>query len=205
MSKTIKTIEELVQHFLKLNVNEHTETKNGLTYLSWAWAWQEVLKVCPTASYELLKFTNKETGTVQPYVTDPVYGVMVFTKVTLLGDTKEMWLPVMDGANKAMKDNPYTYKTKYGEKTVAAATMFDINKAAMRCLVKNLSMFGLGSYIYSGEDLPETEAIEDAKKKAEEAAKKTKERLEKKTSTKSSKAKEDKPIPISVNHQGAVG
>jgi hypothetical protein len=66
-----------------------------------------------------------------------------------------MWLPVMDGANKAMKAEAYTYTTKYGEKDVEPASMFDINKTIMRCLVKNLAMFGLGLYIYAGEDLPE--------------------------------------------------
>jgi len=68
-----------------------------------------------------------------------------------------MWLPVMDGANKAMKATAYTYTTKYGEKNVEAATMFDINKTIMRCLTKNLAMFGLGLYIYAGEDLPEVD------------------------------------------------
>ena len=79
----------------------------------------------------------------------------MFTKVTIEGITHEMWLPVMDEKNKAMKDKSYTYKTKYGEKEVAPATMFDINKTIMRCLTKNLAMFGLGIYIYAGEDLPE--------------------------------------------------
>ena len=59
-----------------------------------------------------------------------------------------------------MKKEPYKYTTKYGEKTVEAATMFDVNKAIMRCLVKNLAMFGLGLYIYAGEDLPEEEEKE---------------------------------------------
>ena len=54
-----------------------------------------------------------------------------------------------------MKKTPYTYTTKYGEKSVDAYTMFDINKTIMRCLTKNLAMFGLGIYIYAGEDLPE--------------------------------------------------
>jgi hypothetical protein len=63
----------------------------------------------------------------------------------------------MDGANKAMKQESYSYKTKYGEKWVEAASMFDVNKTIMRCLVKNLAMFGLGLYIYAGEDLPENE------------------------------------------------
>jgi hypothetical protein len=61
----------------------------------------------------------------------------------------------MDGANQAMKAHAYEYSTRYGVKTVDAATMFDINKTLMRCLTKNLAMFGLGHYIYAGEDLPE--------------------------------------------------
>lgn len=134
------------------NVNGHTEEKNGLTYLSWAWAWAEVKKAYPDANYTIEKFNGL------PYVYDENTGYMVYTTVTIEGITHEMWLPVMDGANKAMKAKPYTYKDRYGkEKTVAAATMFDVNKAVMRCLVKNLAMFGLGLYIYAGEDLPEAE------------------------------------------------
>ena len=83
---------------------------------------------------------------------------MVFTSVTINGLTRDMWLPVMDGANKSMLDHPYTYIVGNGEKqyekSVEQATMFDINKTIMRCLVKNLAMFGLGIYIYAGEDLP---------------------------------------------------
>jgi hypothetical protein len=82
---------------------------------------------------------------------------MVMTEVTIEEQTLEMWLPVMDGANKAMKNKPYSYTTRYGEKSVEAATMFDINKTLMRCLVKNLAMFGMGIYIYAGEDLPEVD------------------------------------------------
>lgn len=144
-------------HFEKLNainVNDKTEVKdNGqvkLTYLSWAWAWQECKKQFPDASYEIEKFENN-----LPYVYDENTGYMVFTKVTIEDITHEMWLPVMDEKNKAMKNKSYTYKTKYGEKEVAPATMFDINKTIMRCLTKNLAMFGLGIYIYAGEDLPE--------------------------------------------------
>lgn len=131
------------------NVNGHTEEKNGLTYLSWAWAWAEVKKAYPDANYTIEKFNGL------PYVYDENTGYMVYTTVTIEGITHEMWLPVMDGANKAMKAQPYKYTTKYGEKTCEAATMFDVNKAIMRCLVKNLAMFGLGLYIYAGEDLPE--------------------------------------------------
>lgn len=168
-----------------LNVNEHTETKEvsgkELTYLSWPWAWAEVKKRYPDAHYTIWK---NESGL--PYTVDPMTGFMVYTSVTIEGITHEMWLPVMDGANKAMKSEPYTYTVKnprfkyakrqpdgryldsYGNeqkeyltKTVDAATMMDVNKTIMRCLVKNLAMFGLGLYIYAGEDLPEGEQPEE--------------------------------------------
>ena len=140
-----------------LNVNGHTEKKKSgnteLTYLSWPWAWAEVKKRYEDASYTIWKDENN-----RPYILDPETGYMVYTSVTINGVTHEMWLPVMDGANKAMRNVPYKYMTKFnGEKTCEAATMMDINKAIMRCLVKNLAMFGLGLYIYAGEDLPETE------------------------------------------------
>ena len=142
---------EVFERLNALNVNDKTENKNGLTYLSWAWAWAEFKKVCPDATYEVVKFNGL------PYAYDPNTGYMVYTTVTADGITHEMWLPVMDGNNKAMKSEPYIVKTKYKEIRVEAATMFDINKAIMRCLTKNLAMFGLGLYIYAGEDLPETE------------------------------------------------
>lgn len=146
-----------------INVNEHVEKKktgeknpNGtektLSYLSWVWAWGQVKQKYPDANYEVKHWDGK------PYLADENLGYMVETSVTLDGETMTMWLPVMDSKNRAMKSAPYTYKTKYGEKEVAQATMFDINTAIMRCLVKNLAMFGLGLYIYAGEDLPEVEA-----------------------------------------------
>ena len=151
-----------------INVNDKTEKKKSggteLTYLSWTWAWAEVKKRYPDAHYEIMMHDGL------PYVYDENTGYMVFTTVTIDGISHMMWLPVMDGANKAMKSKPYTYSTKYnGEKTVEAATMFDVNKTIMRCLVKNLAMFGLGLYIYAGEDLPESEAEEQ--KTAQEVAK----------------------------------
>lgn len=145
------------EELYNINVNEHTEGKNGLTYLSWCYAWAEFKKHFPEATYEVVKFDGK------PYVYDENLGYMCYTTVTVEGLTHEMWLPVMDGANKAMKATPYTYKTKYGDKTVEAATMFDINKTIMRCLTKNLAMFGLGLYIYAGEDLPEEEKEQASK------------------------------------------
>lgn len=175
--------EKVFDTLFAVNVNEHTEKKKTgnveLTYLSWAYAWAEVKKRYPYASYEIEKFNGL------PYVYDPMTGYMVYTTVTIEGVTHEMWLPVMDGANKAMKSEPYKYyvkdgafryckkatdgkfydkygseHTEYIEKECEAATMFDINKTIMRCLVKNLAMFGLGLYIYAGEDLPEGEQEE---------------------------------------------
>ena len=129
-----------------INVNEHVEKKKDLTYLSWAWAWAVTKRECPDATYKIL-----------PTEYDDALGFMVHTEVTIEGETLPMWLPVMDGANKSMLKASYTYSTRYGDKQVDAATTFDINKTLMRCLVKNLAMFGLGIYIYAGEDLPEGE------------------------------------------------
>lgn len=141
-----------------LDLSDKCEKRENLTYLSWANAWAEFKSAYPSATYSIWK--NPQTGL--PYATDPETGIIVFTEVTVDGITHEMWLPVMDSKNKAMKLEPYTYsawdnyKKQYIDKTVQAATMFDINKTIMRCLVKNLAMFGLGLYIYAGEDLPET-------------------------------------------------
>ena len=135
---------KIFNKLFSLDVNEHIEKKNGLSYLSWAWAWAEVKKLYPTANY-----------TIEPYSFDENLGYMVFTSVTIAEQNYRMWLPVMDNNNYSMKNEPYEVTTKYGKKQVAAASMFDINKAYMRCLVKNLAMFGLGLYVYAGEDIPE--------------------------------------------------
>ena len=150
MAETKKTVFDTLN---AVNVNEHTEVKDTgktkLTYLSWAWAWAEVKKKFPDATYEIIKFNGI------PYVFDEKTGYMVYTTVTIGGITHEMWLPVMDSNNRAMLDRPYEVQTKYSKFTVQSATMFDVNKTIMRCLTKNLAMFGLGLYIYAGEDLPE--------------------------------------------------
>ena len=157
-------IENMFSTFDKLNavnVNEHIEKKNKLSYLSWAWAWKYVKEKFPDTTYEVREWDGK------PYLFDEKLGYMVWVDVTIQGDTRSMWLPVMDGANKAMKSEPYSYFVKkyeygkwtgeYEEKNVQPATMFDINTSIMRCLVKCLAMHGLGLYIYSGEDLPDSD------------------------------------------------
>jgi len=132
----------------EIDCNSFTESKNNLKYLSWAHAWKAVKEKYSKVSYKVLKFENN-----LPYTYDSNTGYMVFTEVTIDDLTHEMWLPVMNNTNKAMKSVEYT---AYGKK-IAPATMFDINKTIMRCLTKNLAMFGLGLYIYAGEDLPEKE------------------------------------------------
>ena len=155
-----------------LDLSDKLERRDNdkLSYLSWANAWAEFKRAYPNAEYRIIK--DPETNL--PYFNDPGIGIMVYTEVTADNQTYEMWLPVMNGANKAMKEQAYTYqvydtfKKQYVEKTVNAATMFDINKTIMRCLVKNLAMFGLGLYVYAGEDLPDNETqqndINDTKK-----------------------------------------
>lgn len=138
----------------KVDVSKNVEKKSAgygkeLSYLSWTFAWSNVKLRYPDANYEIVKFENG-----LPYVYDEKTGYMVFTKVTIEGTTHEMWLPVMDSHNEAMLDHQYTKQYKNSSVKIEPATMFDINKTIMRCLVKNLAMFGLGLYIYAGEDLP---------------------------------------------------
>tara|TARA_B110000902_G_C14127290_1_gene520547 strand:+ start:92 stop:715 length:624 start_codon:yes stop_codon:yes gene_type:complete len=146
----IETKETTFEMLSKINVNKFVEKKNGLTYLSWAYAWSEVKSNCPDATYEIGETEYDES-----------LGFMCHTSVTIDGETLPMWLPVMDGANKSMKKQAYKFTTRYGDKDVAAATTFDINKTIMRCLVKNLAMFGLGIYIFAGDDIPTSEMQEE--------------------------------------------
>lgn len=140
-----------------LNLNDMCEKRNDLTYLPWSDCMDVLRSVFPSATYRVIK--NNEG---LPYFSDPNTGIMVFTEVTIDGITSECFLPCMDFKNQAMKLTPYTYqswnsfKKCYEEKTVAAATMFDINKTIWRCLVKNIAIAtGIGLYIFKGEDIPE--------------------------------------------------
>ena len=121
----------------KINVNDKTEQKNGLTYLSWAWAWGEVKKVYPEANYTIYE---NEFG--WNYFTD-AKTCWVKTGVTVEGIEHIEYLPVMDFRNKSIP--------------VENVTSFDVNKAIQRSLTKALARHGLGLYIYAGEDLPEEE------------------------------------------------
>lgn len=125
-----------------VNVNGHTETKNGLTYLSWAWAWAEIKKRF-AASYEVYETLTPEGRTVN-YFTD---GRTCWVKcsVTIEGETITEMLPVMDVRNNSV--------------TIDKITSMDVNKSVQRCLTKAIARHGLGLYLYAGEDLPEAETL----------------------------------------------
>lgn len=131
----------------KVNVNEHTEKKNGLTYLSWAWAWGELLKAFPDSTYTI--YENKDGWN---YHTDG-RTCWVKTGVTVEGKEYIEMLPVMDFKNRSIPADQ--------------VTSFDVNKAIQRSLTKAVARHGLGLYIYAGEDLPEGEEPEPIKDKIE--------------------------------------
>jgi len=127
-----------MSELLKINVNDHIEKKGNLSYLSWAWAWAEVLKIDPTAWWNAHEWADR------PAMFLPDGTAMVKVSVEVKGNTKTCVLPVMDNRNRAIV-NP---------------DAFAINTAIMRCLAKAIAMHGLGLYIYAGEDLPESEKVE---------------------------------------------
>jgi hypothetical protein len=135
---------------LKVNVNDHTEKKNGLTYLSWAWAWAEVLKADPIANFEVKNFNGEPFMTVGD-------SAMVWVTVTIFGKPVTCWLPVMNSANSPISIAGRTFKDKFGRDKTEKLDAFNVNTAIMRCLTKAIAMHGLGLYIYAGEDLPEVE------------------------------------------------
>ena len=119
-----------------INVNDHVQKKGNLSYLSWSWAWSTLMAKYPE-SYYVFQDNRTENGTV---MVECVLTIHEGEEVA----TRTMWLPVMDHKNKAIVD-PDTRA---------------ISDARMRCLVKCLAMFGLGFYIYAGEDIPTAEKEE---------------------------------------------
>ena len=125
-----------------VNCNDHTEQKNGLTYLSWAWAWAEVKKRYPTAF-----FTIYEDPQGRPYHTDG-RTCWVKTGVTIEGLEHIEYLPIMDYRNASIPADK--------------VTSMNFNKAIQRSLTKACARHGLGLYIYAGEDIPECETPDAA-------------------------------------------
>lgn len=131
-----------------INVNGHTEVKDAgrvrLTYLSWAWAWAEVKKNYPDATYTVYENANGWN-----YHTDG-RTCWVKTGVTIEGMEHIEYLPVMDNRNNSIPADK--------------VTSMDVNKAIQRSLTKAAARHGLGLYIYAGEDLPETESVQEAER-----------------------------------------
>lgn len=144
-------------YFVKLNninVNDKTEQKGTLTYLSWAFAWGEVKKLFPDATYTIYENTQGWN-----YHTDGKT-CWVKTGVTVNGIEHIEYLPVMDHKNNSIPADK--------------VSSFDVNKAIQRSLTKAVARHGLGLYIYAGEDLPESDKAEEEAQKAAEQAEKVK-------------------------------
>jgi hypothetical protein len=140
-----------IEALLKTNVNEHIEKKNGLSYLSWAWAWAEALKADPKATFKVEMFDGKCYMEINGTA-------MVWVTVTMFDKPMTCQLPVMDSSNKAIPLKGYTAVSKYGKEYRVECDAFAVNTAIMRCMTKALSLHGLSLYIYAGEDLPEEDS-----------------------------------------------
>ena len=140
------TYKDVWETLSKIDVSDKVEKKMNLSYLSWAWAWGTMMDNYPDAQYNF--YENQETGV--PYVTLPDGTAEVRCRVTIGNLAREMWLPVMDFKNNA----------------VANPSAREVSDTKMRCLVKTLGMWGLGLYIYAGQDLPSTDEQKTKPKKA---------------------------------------
>lgn len=126
---------DIYETLSKVDLSKYLEKKNGLTYLSWANGWEVMMNHYPQATFKMLDTVKFDDGTVE-----------VWTEVTIEDHSRSMWLPVMNYKNQA----------------IANPSSRDVSDSRMRCLVKNLAMFGLGLYVYQGEDLPRQEEPQTA-------------------------------------------
>ncbi|TDM48248.1 DUF1071 domain-containing protein [Macrococcoides goetzii] len=135
--------ESLFEQLNKVNVNDHVEQKNGLSYLSWSWAHGYLKKIDPDFNVKIHEFPHPDVPMDNFFVPflKTKEGYFVQVSVTIKGKTETELLPVLDFRNKPVAPD-----------TVAA---FDINKAHKRCFVKAAALHGLGLYIYNGEKEPE--------------------------------------------------
>ena len=125
----------------KVDVSEHMEKKGQFNYLSWAHAVRELLKVCPTATWEVHLFDNQD-GTKQPYMKNGT-GSYVQVSVDVEGIIRTQLHPVLDNRNQPI-DSP---------------NAFQVNTSVQRCLAKAIALHGLGLYLFAGEDLPEADEL----------------------------------------------
>jgi hypothetical protein len=120
----------------KVDVSAKSEKKGMFTYLSWAWAVRELLRVAPDATWEVHEWGME--GNRQPYMQTEA-GCFVKVSVTVNGVTREQVHPVLDNRNKPIK----------------TPDAFQVNTSIQRCLAKAIALHGLGLYIFAGEDLPD--------------------------------------------------
>ena len=128
----------------KVDVSQYTEKKGKFNYLSWSYAVRELLKVCPTATWEIHTFKNVD-GTDQPYMKNGT-GAYVQVSVDVEGVVRTQIHPVLDHRNQ----------------TIPEPNAFEVNTSIQRCLAKAIALHGLGLYIFAGEDLPEGSEITKA-------------------------------------------
>jgi len=144
----------------QVDCSEHTEKKGKLTYLSWAWAWGMMMEHYPNAQYSFQAFKDANE-ILQDTMFYPDGSASVHVTVNIDELTRSMWLSVMDYKNNAIS-NPNSRQ---------------ISDSKMRCLVKCIAMFGLGHYVYAGEDLPPSSDEEEETKEVEKETKVTEEEL----------------------------
>ena len=169
MAKNL-TYKDVWETLSKVDCSEHIEKKMNLSYLSWAWAWGVLMEHYPNAQFSFQAF-NDSDGIMRDAMFYPDGSASVHVTVSIGDLARSMWLPVMDYKNNA----------------IANPSARQISDAKMRCLVKCIAMFGLGHYIYAGEDLP----VSDDKKNSSGSADATLEIEEKPQSDESVESKED--------------
>jgi hypothetical protein len=161
-----------------INVNEHVEKKQNLSYLSWAWAVDTLLKMDENAAWEY---------------SDPKYfkdTMMVFCTVNAFGRSRTAQLPVMDHRNKAISE----------------PDAFQVNVAMQRCLAKAIALHGIGLYIYAGEDLPSDDAKTPSKADAPAVEVETKAAAEEPVESSPIQLPDSKQvvIPDNLESEGAI-
>ena len=143
--------------FSTLNIiNLSVKTTQNKPYIPWMILWSELCKVFPNATY---KFHEDINGF--PYINTPL-GLFVKVSVTVNDLTHTITRPIYSNAMKSMKTEPYEYNTRNGIKTVEAAVASDVNDALFRSLSKAIAMFGLGTFVFKGEQYADAELLDSS-------------------------------------------
>ncbi len=149
--ETKKTVFETLS---QVDMNQYVKTVQNQKYIAWSDAWNAVKKI-----YPLARFSVDEDANGNPFFMSPL-GIVVRVTVEIDGEVQTLNHPVLNSANKAMKEMAYEYKVKAGARSVAGATAYDVNTAQMRGLVKCLALHGMALYIYRDEIGPDMDTID---------------------------------------------